>query len=125
MNRAELACYFNEEHLRALNRLVFATEDLDAPEMPDVPSWDNSPDSLDCVGDETRTPEEMIAIGREWQELAVKLHDLLEAATAPDAWGDLENVLADVRSKAKEARLAMIALDIYERPMPKANGLGI
>lgn len=102
------------ECMRDLNRLVFAAEDIDTPAMPDVPDWNKSPESLDCIGDETRTPEQLLAIGREWQELACKLHGLLEEATAPDAWGDLDNVLADLRAKAKQARLAMIALDEYD-----------
>jgi len=116
VSAAALRSQFFEENMRALNRLVFAAEAVETPQLPDVPSWDKSPDSLDCVGEETRTPEELIAIGREWQELACKLHDLLQEATAPDAWGDLENVLGALRAKAKEARLALIRLDGYEPP---------
>jgi hypothetical protein len=48
----------------------------------------------------------------------VKLHDLLEEATAPDAWGDVENVVTEVRAKAKAARLALIRLDAYDPPAP-------
>ncbi len=107
-----------EDSIRDLNRLVFAAEALEAPDLPDVPDWEKSPESLDCIGDETRTPEQLLAIGREWQELAVKLHDLLEEATAPDAWGDVENVIAGVRAKAKAARAALIQIDIYDPPVP-------
>lgn len=114
---AKLRTAFFEENLRDLNRLVFAAEALEPPELPDVPNWEReSPDSFEL--DRELTLEEARELGLKWQVLAVKLHDLLEEVTAPDAWGDVENAVADVRGKAKAARLALIRLDSYDPPAP-------
>lgn len=114
---AQLRTAFFEENLRDLNRLVFAAEALEAPELPEVPHWEReSPANLECYGEETRTAEELQAIGLQWQAFAVKLHDLLEQAVAAD--GDLENVVADLHAKAKAARAALIKLDAYDPPVP-------
>ncbi len=114
---AQLRTSFFEENLRDLNRLVFAAEALEAPKLPDVPNWEReSPDSFEL--DRELTLEEARELGLKWQELAVKLHDLLEEATAPDAWGDIENTIEELRAKAKAARAALIRLDAYDPPAP-------
>lgn len=116
---AQLRTSFFEENLRDLNRLVFAAEALEAPELPEVPHWEReSPANLECLGAETRTAEDLQAIGLQWQAFAVKLHDLLEKAVGADEWGDLENVVPDLHAKAKAARLALIRLDAYDPPAP-------
>ncbi len=108
-----------DDGVRDLNRLVFAAEALETPELPDVPDWEKeSPANLECYGDETRTAEELQAIGLQWQEVACKLHDLLLAVTAPDAWGDMMNVVAGLHAKAKAARTALVQLDVYDPPVP-------
>lgn len=98
------AGYF-DGHIRALNKLVCTAEAFEAPPAPDVPSWDASPPSFEL--DVDLTLEEARALGLEWQNLAVKLNDLLEesALTYADA--------TDLHADAKEARLALIQLDIY------------
>lgn len=108
-----------EDSVRDLNALVFAAEALETPELPDVPVWEReSPASLECIGDETRTAAELQEIGLAWQSFAVKLHDLLGAAVAPDAWAGVENLISDVQAKAKAARLALIQIDVYDPPVP-------
>jgi hypothetical protein len=113
---AQLRTSFFEENLRDLNRVVFAAEALEAPKLPDVPDWEEaSPDSFEL--DKELTLEEAKELGLKWQVLAGKLHDLLIEATAPDAWGDVENVVAGLRDKAKAARAALVRLDAYDPPV--------
>lgn len=114
----QLRAHLDRLHVSALNELIHAVERLEVPALPDVPDWDKSPASIECIGAETRTPEELIAIGLEWQVLAGKLHDLLVEATEPDAWGDFENVIKDLHDRADRAREAMITLGGYETPLP-------
>ena len=110
---AELRTRFFEENLRDLNRLVFAAEALEAPAMPDVPSWEReSPDSFEL--DRELTLEEARELGLKWQVLAGKLHDMLSELTLEDH----ANELAGLRDKAKAARLALIRLDSYDPPVP-------
>ncbi len=100
MSVAHLRLQAFEEHLRALNELVRAVEALEAPPLPDVPAWPK-------YDNETN-----------WQALAIKLHDALEEATEPDAWGDIENVFANLQAIAERAREALLALNAYQPPYP-------
>jgi hypothetical protein len=112
---AQLRTAFFEEHLRDLNRLVFAAEALEVPDVPEVPNWEReSPDNLECLGEETRTPEELQAIGLQWQAFACKLHDILTEVGVTD----FPEVVADLHAKAKAAREALIKLDAYDPPVP-------
>jgi len=107
MNRQELLYHFNEEHLRALNRLVFAAEALDGPapfERPAKLAWDSHPT--------TEAPESLesaLLLIEEWREFANKLDDCLTEVETREADDEIGGVIA----KAKEARLALIALEIY------------
>lgn len=117
---AQLCTSFFEENLRDLNRLVFAAEALEATKLPEIPSWEReSPDSFEL--DRELTLEEARDLGLKWQVLAVKLDDLLEEATAPDAWGDVENAIEGLRAKAKAARTALIRLDAYDPPVREGS----
>ena len=108
---------YHEDCVRDLGRLVFAAEALEAPQLPDVPSWEKeSPDSFEL--DRELTLEEARELGLKWQVLAGKLHDLLEEATGPENWGDFENLVSALHAKAKAARLALIHLDAYDLPPP-------
>ncbi len=108
MNAADHRAQFYADHLRTLNRLVFAAEALDTPPTPDWPDWKGSPASFE--NGEERTLEEAEALGLAWQEWASKLDDVLAEL------GVDEGVYSDIRAKAKEARLALIALEVYEPP---------
>ena len=112
-----------------LNRLVFAAEAIETPAMPDAlldleHLWKNSPTSFEVeeserYGDQERTIEAAEALGLQWQALAVKLY---EACSDLDDFSneldDFSNELDGLRDKAKEARLAMIALDEYDPTTP-------
>lgn len=110
---AQLRTAFFEEHLRDLNRLVFAAEALEVPELPDVPSWEReSPQGVETL--DSTDPEELRKLALEWQVLAGKLHDMLTELSLDD----LENEISELRSKAKAAREALIKLDAYDPPVP-------
>ena len=87
----QIRAQLERDDMNAINDLIASVERVTIPSLPDVPSWDNSPPSLDCVGEDTRTDAELIEIGRQWQTWAVKLNHILEAAAGPDTWGDVEN----------------------------------
>lgn len=110
---AQLRTAFFEENLRDLNRLVFAAEALEAPAMPDVPNWEReSPESFEL--DRELTLGQACELGLAWQELAVKLHDMLTEL----ALDEFDEELTALRDKAKAARLALIRLDSYDPPPP-------
>jgi hypothetical protein len=44
--------------------------------------------------------------------------EALEVPAPDDAWGDVENVVAELHAKAKAARAALIRMDIYAPPVP-------
>ncbi len=108
MNAADHRAQFYADHLRTLNRLVFAAEALDTPPTPERPDWKGSPENAETI--ETLDPEELRALAVKWQAWASKLDDVLAEL------GVDEGVYSDLRAKAKEARLALIALEVYEPP---------
>lgn len=101
-----------DERVRALNRLVVAAEALKAPALPDVPPWANSPKNAETI--DTDDPEELRKLAVEWQAWAVKLDDILAGLDLED----LEKEIAALCSKAEAAREALIAIDLYDPPVP-------
>ncbi len=99
------------DHLKALNRLVFAAEVLECPDLPDVPDWQKSPANAETA--ETEDPAELRALAVAWQDWASKLDDILSELSLDDH----ANELAGVVAKAKAARLALIAIGEYSPPV--------
>ncbi len=118
MTPAQLRSGFFDEQLRALKALTDLAEQHTAQQAPDVPDWENSPESLECIGDEKRTPEEMSTCALAWQALAVKLNDILEDVVP--ALHVAEAEASNLRAYAKDARLALIEL---ERGHPASRAL--
>ena len=110
----QIRAQLERDDMNAINDLIASVEHVEIPSLPDVPSWDTSPPSLDCVGDETRTDAELIEIGRQWQTWANKIDDLLREISLED----FENELRSLQEKAERARTAMIAQGVYEVPYP-------
>lgn len=117
MNAQDLRSRLDLEHITALNELVHAVERVKLPEPIEIP--DPDPDSIECIGKETRTHEELIAVGLEWQVLAGKLHDLLSELGN----GDTGEVIRDLQARAEDARQALITLGGYQPPLPARPGL--
>jgi hypothetical protein len=102
VNAPELRTRFDLEHITTLNELVHAVERVKVPEPIEIPDWATTPESIECIGDEQRTPEELIAIGLKWQVLAGKLHDLLHEIAGPSAIGDVANVIQALHARARQ-----------------------
>ncbi len=110
MNGADHRAQFYADHLRTLNRLVFAAEALDGPgpfERPASLAWDSHP-----TDDQPETLEAALAVLEEWRAYASRLDDCLSEVENHEA----NDEIGGVRAKAKEARLALIALEVYEPP---------
>lgn len=103
-----------EDGLRALNRLVFAAEALEVHLPGKIPGYAGLADFEDEESEEAFTREKAVELGKRWQFLAVELACIL---------GELElerfaDDLAALHAKAKEARLALIQIDVYDPPVP-------
>lgn len=101
-----------DERIRALNWLVSAAAALETPHLPDVPPWAKSPANAETI--DTDDPEKLRALAVEWQSWASKLDDIL---TGLD-FEDLEKEITALRAKAEAAREALIAIDLYDPPVP-------
>ena len=119
MNKAQLLADFNDEHLRDLNRLVFAAEAIECPEIPTWPAWKESPANAETI--ETEDPAELRALAVAWQDWASKLDDILQELN----FEGLGEEISKLRTKAKRARLALIALEAYDPALVLLDGRGV
>jgi hypothetical protein len=103
---------FFQENLRDLNRLVYAAEALEAPELPDVPPWGKSPADPNTL--DSADPEELRALAVEWMDWASKLDDILGELS----FEELGEALERLHAKATAAREALVRLDAYDPPAP-------
>jgi hypothetical protein len=108
-----------EDSIRDLNRLVFAAEALEEPDLPcTIPGHGDFANFEVEEDDEDFTREKAIELGKKWQFLAVELADILGDL----ALDDHANALSELRAKAKAARQALIQIDVYDPPLPTARG---